>query len=58
MMAQGRHGLLDGLAGRWEADIVVRKSAREHRQLVRWPTPNLVGIASLQPSCNLWCEVI
>ena len=45
--------ILAGLAERWEEDIAVRRRARELRQLVQWTKPNMVGVASLRPSCNL-----
>ena len=39
--------LLEGLALQWEEDALVRRPARETGRLVRWPTPETVGLASM-----------
>lgn len=43
------HDALDGLAEDWDADATVRSIVREKNSLVRWPSPETVGL----PSMNL-----
>ena len=41
--------MLDDLSSLWEEDSSVRRRARQSRQLVHWPSPKAVGVASLSP---------
>ena len=40
---------LQGLAATWESDEVVRRLVRDKQSLVVWPSPETVGV----PSMNL-----
>ena len=39
--------VLDGLAADWEESCAIRRAARETGQLVRWPSPEVVGLATM-----------
>ena len=39
---------LEGLAEEWEGASFIRQTAREHRQLIKWPNPQAVGIPSMK----------
>ena len=47
-----KSSILDGLAAAWEDVSNVRRGARETGHLVRWPTPETVGIPSMHHVCR------
>ena len=51
VMEHNKVEALSGLADSWEDNLAIRRSSRELGRLVRWESPEHVGVAGMKLFC-------